>query len=334
MNDSPDIDWPRDPARRRTLLAGAGAVAGLLCPTAGRAQQFPTKPIRLIVPITPGGPSDLVGRIWAEKVGRVLGQSIVVDNKPGASHVLGTDVVAKSVPDGYTLLQAASNMAINPAVFDNLPFDTIKDFTPVGFTHSTPLVVVVAASVPVTTFGEFLDYLRKQADKVSYGTTGQGSPQQLATALIFRQAGISGPVEVPYKGSSQAHPDLLSGRVTFMVDPLAAVRPHVTSGALRALAVTTAARLDVLPAVPTVAESGLPGYEVVSWGGVFAPARTPAPVIATLYSELEKYIGSEEARIRFTELGLVPRTGGTEALASYLAAEITKWRGVLKPVRT
>lgn len=326
-NRSPQIP------RRTVLAAAAGAGVSLLWPLSAKAQQYPSKPIRLIVPVTPGGPSDLVGRIWADKVGKDLGQAFVVENKPGASHLLGTDSVAKAAADGYTLLQASSNMAINPAVFEKLPFDTVKDFAPVGFTHSTPLVLVVASSLPVRNFREFIDYLKKEGERVSFGTTGQGSPQQLATALLLRQAGINGPVEVAYKGSSQAHPDLLSGRVNFMIDPLATVQAHIAAGTLRALAVTTAARLAALPSVPTVAESGLPGYEVVSWGAVFAPAATPGPVIAALNKALEKYIGSDEARTKLGEMGLIPRTGTPQEVASYLAAEISKWRALVKPAR-
>ena len=320
----------RSTSRRTALAAGGGALAGLFWPLSAMAQQYPSKPVRLIVPVTPGGPSDLVGRIWADQVGKALGQPFVVENKPGASHVLGPDAVAKSAADGYTLLQAASNMAINPAVFEKLPFDTIKDFAPVGFTHSTPLVVVVAASLPVHNFSEFLEYLKRQGAGVSFGTTGQGSPQQLATTLMLKQAAIKGPVEIAYKGSSQAHPDLLSGRVTFLIDPLAAVQAHIASGALRALAVSTAHRLAALPSVPTVAESGLDGYEVVSWGAVFAPAATPAPVIASLNQAIGRYIGSEEARAKLGQMGLIPRTGTPGEVAAYLSAEIAKWRSLAK----
>ncbi|WPB57474.1 tripartite tricarboxylate transporter substrate binding protein [Xylophilus sp. GOD-11R] len=332
MNHRPFRCVPARPDRRAVLRAGAIA-AGAALPSLSFAQPWPAKPIRLVVPITPGGPSDMVGRMWADMVYADFGQSIVVDNKPGASHVVGTDFVAKAPADGYTLLQAASNMAINAVSIAKLPFDTVGDFAPVAFTHVTPLVVVVAASLPVKTLPELLDYLRKNGPAASYGTTGQGSPQQLAMSLLMQQASLQGPVEVPYKGSTQAHPDLLSGRLTLMIDPLAAVMPHVKSGSLRALAVTTAQRLPTLPDVPTVAEAGVPGYEVVSWGGVFAPARTPAAVIQRLNTAINKAVGSPEGREKLAGWGLLARTGTSEELETHLKAEIAKWGKVVQPVR-
>ncbi len=320
-------------SRRRMLRQSLAIAAGAALPQWALADNYPSKPIRLVVPITPGGPNDLVGRLWASKVSADFGQSIVVDNKPGASHVVGTEYVAKAAADGYTLLQCSSNMAINAVTLESLPFDTIKDFAPVAFTHTTPLVVVVRSALPVKTLTELISYLKKNPGVASYGTTGLGSPQQLAMNLLARQTGLKDVVEIAYKGSTQSHPDLISGRIAVMIDPLAAVMPHLKAGTLRALAVTTPQRLAALPNVPTVAESGVAGYEVVSWGGVFVPASTPSPIVTRLNAAITKAMSAEDTRDKLATLGLLPRTGTPEELGAFLSAEITKWRRVVTPAK-
>ena len=187
--------------------------------------------------------------------------------------------VAKSDPDGYTLLQAAANMAINPILMSDLPFDTLKDFAPVSLTHMTPYVFVVSSQLPVNTLAELFNYIRDNKGRITYGTTGQGSPQQLATLLLQQAVALGEMTEIQYKGSSAAHPDLISNRITFMIDPLAASAPHIKSASLRALAVSTPQRNPSFPNVPTATESAVPGYDFASWGGMFAPAGTPREIV-------------------------------------------------------
>ena len=315
------------PSARRLMLSAVLAAA----PFALHAQSaYPNKPIRLIVPVTTGGPSDLVARIVGDKLTGALGKPVVIENKPGASQTLGADFVAKAAPDGYTLLQAAANMAINPILMKDLPFDTIKDFAPVSLTHMTPYVFVVSAQLPVTTLEGLIKYIRDNPGKVSYGSTGQGSPQQLAT-LLFAQtvSGLTDMTEIQYKGSSAAHPDLISNRITFMIDPLAASAPHIKSGSLRALAVSTPARNPQFPNLPTATEAAVPGYDFASWGGVFAPARLPAEVMQKLNSEIGKVLNSAEITKRFEDMGLVARASSPEEFSRFLQAEMLRWDKIL-----
>ena len=315
------------PAARRLMLSAVLAAA----PFALYAQSaYPNKPIRLIVPVTTGGPSDLVARIVGDKLTGALGKPVVIENKPGASQTLGADFVAKAAPDGYTLLQAAANMAINPILMKDLPFDTIKDFAPVSLTHMTPYVFVVSAQLPVTTLEGLIKYIRDNPGKVSYGSTGQGSPQQLAT-LLFAQtvSGLTDMTEIQYKGSSAAHPDLISNRITFMIDPLAASAPHIKSGSLRALAVSTPARNPQFPNLPTATEAAAPGYDFASWGGVFAPARLPAEVMQKLNSEIGKVLNSAEITKRFEDMGLVAKSSSPEEFSKFLQAEMLRWDKIL-----
>ena len=311
------------PAARRLMLSAVLAAA----PFALHAQSaYPNKPIRLIVPVTTGGPSDLVARIVGDKLTGALGKPVVIENKAGASQTLGADFVAKAAPDGYTLLQAAANMAINPILMKDLPFDTIKDFAPVSLTHMTPYVFVVSAQLPVTTLEGLIKYIRDNPGKVSYGSTGQGSPQQLAT-LLFAQtvSGLTDMTEIQYKGSSAAHPDLISNRITFMIDPLAASAPHIKSGSLRALAVSTPARNPQFPNLPTATEGAAPGYDFASWGGVFAPARLPAEGMQKLNSEIGKVLNSAEITKRFEDMGLVAKASSPEEFSRFLQAEMLRW---------
>jgi tripartite-type tricarboxylate transporter receptor subunit TctC len=249
------------------LKAAVALLAGCLLAGAVLAQAqtpYPTKPVRIVVPVTTGGPSDLVARILADKLSAALGKPVIVENRPGASQTVGAAFVAKSDPDGHTLLQAAANMAINPILMQDLPFDTLKDFAPVSLTHLTPYVFVVSAQLPVSTLAELIRHLRANPGS-TYGTTGQGSPQQLATLLLAQQVTLGPITEVQYKGSSAAHPDLISNRITFMIDPLAAAGPHIKSGMLRALAVSTPERNPSFLNVPTAVEAGVPGYDFASW---------------------------------------------------------------------
>jgi tripartite-type tricarboxylate transporter receptor subunit TctC len=271
----------------------------------------------------------LVARILADKLAAALGKPVVIENRPGASMVVGSAAVAKSDPDGYTLLQAAANMAINPILMSDLPYDTAKDFAPVSRTHLTPYVFVVSEKSPIRSLADLLKFARESPGQVTYGTTGPGSPQLLATLLLAQQAGLGQMTEVQYKGSSAAHPDLISDRITFMIDPLAASAPHIKSGALRALAVSTPQRNASFPAVPTALEAGVPGYDFASWGGLFAPAGTPREIVLRLNAEIAKALASPELKKRFDDLGLVAKSSSPEEFGAFLLAEMARWKAVL-----
>jgi len=315
---------------RYMLIAAASLVMAVTPPDVISQSTYPTKSIRFVVPVTTGGPSDLVARLLGEKLSVSLGKQVIIDNRPGASNTLGAAMVAKAEPDGYTLLQAAANMATVAILMTDLPFDSVKDFAPISLTHLTPYVIVVSAQSPVKSLPELLKFIKDNPGKITYGTTGEGSPQQLATLLFAQTAGGLGNItEVAYKGSSAAHPDLIANRISFMIDPLAAAGPHVKAGFLRALAVTTAQRNPSYPDIPTAIESGVSGYDFSSWGGVFAPARTPRAIVQKLNAEIAAALTSTDLRKRFADMGLVAKESTPEEFGRFLQSEITRWRGVL-----
>ncbi len=319
--------------RRISVRIAINAAAVVLAMASGVSHAqgaFPSKPMRIIVPVTTGGPSDLVARLLARELETSLGKPVLVDNRPGASQTVGANAVAKAEADGHTLLQAAANMAINPFLMPDLPYDTVKDFAPVSLTHLTPYVFVVSSQSPVNTLADLIKFIRDNPGKISYGTTGPGSPQQLATLLLAQQMSLSDMTEVAYKGSSAAHPDLIANRVSFMIDPLAAAAPHIKSGNLRALAVTTPQRNAVFPAIPTAIESGAPGFDFASWGGLFAPAATPRPVVMQLNAEVRKALGGDILKKRFDDMGLVAKASSPEEFGQFLVSEMNRWKGLVK----
>jgi len=314
---------------RNVLTVSLTAMLLAAAPLMATAQTYPTKPVRLIVPVTTGGPSDIVARILGERLSVSLAQPVIVENKPGASQTVGADYVAKAKPDGYTLLQAAANMAINPILMPNLPYDTAKDFAPVSLTHLTPYVFAVSAQSKIQSLAELVKFIRDNPGKATYGTTGQGSPQELATLLFAQTMALPAMTEIQYKGSSAAHPDLISNRIDFMIDPLAASAPHIKSGSLRALAVTTPQRNANFPNVPTAIEAGVTGYDFASWGGVCAAAGTPRDIVAKLNDELTRALASPEVRKRFDDLGLVPKSSAPQAFGEFLMVEMSRWKAIL-----
>lgn len=317
--------------RRHVLaaLASAGWLAhsGLAC----AQNAFPQQAVKLVVPVTTGGPSDLVARWLGKELQGLWSQSVVIENRPGASQVVGAAYVAKATPDGHTLLQAAANMAINPFLMNDLPYDTVKDFQPITLTHLTPYVIVVSAQSPIQSFADLLERIRKANAPLTYGSTGPGSPQQLATLLLAQQMGLPVLTEVPFKGSSAAHPDLIANRVDFMIDPLAASGPHIKSGLLRALAVTTRERNSAFPQLPTALEQGAKDYAFASWGGVFAPARLPAPLVRTLNQDIRKVLSHPDTQRKFESMGLVAQGSTPEEFGNFVVDEMNRWRALLKP---
>ncbi|MFT3718439.1 tripartite tricarboxylate transporter substrate binding protein [Pseudorhodoferax sp.] len=313
--------------QRRTFARAAAALALAAAPAF--AQNFPSKPITIVVPASPGGAIDLAARLIGQKYTEAWGQPVVVDNKTGATGVIGTEFVAKSAPDGHTLALVASSHAINPSMFKKLPFDTLKSFEPVVQTHTVPLVLVVAPDAPFKSVQDVVAFGKAHPGQLSFASSGNGGAPHFSGELFKSMTGLD-MQHIPYKGSTLAHPDLMSGRVSIMFDTLAATSAHIKGGKLRALAVTTPQRLAALPDVPTVAESGLPGYETSTWGGLLAPAGTPAPVVAKLAAETTRILALPDVRERMLAAGVEP-VGGTPAqFSAFIQSEMVKWGKVAK----
>jgi len=309
----------------RALLMAILFIFGL----SAEAQPYPTRTVRIVVPATPGGAIDLIARSLAEKMTASLGQPVVVENKPGASNNLGTDFVAKSPPDGYTLVIIASSHATNKYLFKQMPFDPVKDFEPVVYTHVVPLLLAVNPSVPAKTVSELTAWIKANPDKAVYASSGPGSSLHMAAELFMNMTGTK-MHHVPYKGSSAAHPDLLAGRTAMIFDTITAVQGHVKAGTLRGIAVTTASRSSAMPELPTIAESGLPGYDASTWGGILAPAGTPKDVVAKLNSTINAALKMDDVRARLTGAGIEIQGGTPEQFAYVIRNEIDKWGRVTK----
>jgi len=293
------------------------------------AQTYPAKSIRLIVPFPPGGSADILARAIGQKAGEGLGQSLVVENRPGAGTAIGAEALAKSAPDGYAIMiGTVSSHAINPALNPKLPFDPVRDFTPVSLVASIPFAMIVHPSVPAKTVQEFVALARAKPGTLNYSSAGSGTSNHLAGELLKSMTGID-IVHVPYKGSAPALNDLISGQVSLMFDLVLTAAPPVKSGSVRGLAVTSAQRSSVLPDLPTVAES-IPGYEVSAWFGVFAPAGVPQPVVQRLNAEFVKALQQPDLRQRLASQGAEPLTSTPDEFAAYLRLEIEKWAKVVK----
>jgi tripartite-type tricarboxylate transporter receptor subunit TctC len=304
------------------------ALLALVAFNAG-AQSWPSRTVRIVVPATPGGAIDLIARTVSEKMTASLGQPVVVENKPGASNNLGTDFVAKSAPDGYTLVICASSHATNKFLFKQMPFDPVKDFEPVVYTHVVPLLLAVNPSVPAKSVNELTAWVKANPEKAIYASSGPGSSLHMAAELYMNMTGTK-MHHVPYKGSSAAHPDLLAGRTAMIFDTITAVQGHVKSGALRGIAVTTAKRSSAMPELPTIAESGLAGYDASTWGGILAPAGTPKDVVAKLNGSINAALAMEDVRKRLMGAGIEIQGGTPQAFAEVIRVEIEKWGRVTK----
>jgi tripartite-type tricarboxylate transporter receptor subunit TctC len=316
---------------RRRFLQLAGGVAAL--PAAARvalAQTYPTRSIRIVVPATPGGAIDVIARLVADKLTAALGQSVVVENKPGASNNLGTDAVAKSPPDGYSLVIVASSHATNKFLFKQLPYDPVTDFAPVAFTHVVPLLLAIHPAIPAKNVRELMAWIKANPDQASFASSGKGTSLHMAAELFKSMAGIPTMLHVPYRGSSAAHPDLLAGRTAMIFDTITAILPHVQSGGVRALAVTTPKRSISLPDVPTISESGLPGYDANTWGGILAPAGTPRDIVTRLNVEINKALAAEDVRAKLIAGGVEIQGGSPNDFLDYIRAELVKWGKVAK----
>ena len=291
--------------------------------------SFPNRPIKLVVGFTAGTSSDVVARLVAQKLGESLGQPISVDNKPGAGSSLGADFVAKSAPDGYTLLLATVANAINASLMPNLAFDMSKDFASIGLVASVPNLLVIHPSVPARSVKELIAIGRQSPDRLMFASSGNGTGSHLAAELFKSMAEVK-MTHVPYRGSPQAVTDLMAGRVSMLFSPTSSVLSHIKSGSLVALASTGAHRTSAAPELPTVAESGLPGYETSVWFGLMAPKGTPKDVIDRLNRELVKLNGDEKFKQQLTTQGIDTKFSSSEQMTEYMQAEIVKWSQVIK----
>jgi tripartite-type tricarboxylate transporter receptor subunit TctC len=313
----------------RSLIAALFASSTLTLAFTAAAQTYPAKPIRLVVPFAPGGPVDTLARAMSPRLSEALGQQIIIDNRPGAGSIIGTDVVVKAPPDGYTLLITSSSIAINPSIYPKMPFDATRDLAPISQLSTSSLIVVVHPSVPARSVKELIALAKARKGELVYASSGTGSAPHLSVELFSSMTGTR-MVHVPHKGAAPATIDLLAGHVALMFNNLISAVPNVQAGKLRALAVTGAARTPALPDLPTIAEAGVPGYEASTWYAMFAPAATPAPVLERLQRDVAATAKSPDVRKTLSAVGIDP-VGGTPAeLAKYLRSELVKWGKVAK----
>jgi tripartite-type tricarboxylate transporter receptor subunit TctC len=293
--------------------------------------RFPDHPIRFVVPFPPGGGNDILARAIAPKMGEFLGQPVVIDNKAGAGGNIGTDLVAKSPPDGYTIVIASNQITINPWLYSKLPFDIERDFTPVAQAASVPMVLVVHPSVAANNLREFIALVKAQPDKFNHSTPGDGTPQHIAFEVFNHAAGIK-VTHVPYKGTGPAIADLLAGQVQAAIGTMASLEQHVKAGKLRALGVTTPKRSQTLPQVPTLAEAGLPGFEVPLWYSILAPANTPKEVVNRLSSDIAKSLATPEIRDRLTGQGFEVNYLNAEQMNDLIKRDMLRWQKSIRDI--
>jgi tripartite-type tricarboxylate transporter receptor subunit TctC len=318
---------------RSKCLAFSFIFAAILATSSSRADEYPSRSIHLIVPFSAGGSADSTARILATRIGKALGQSIVVENRGGAGAIIGAEFVKKSEPDGYTLLLGQSGpISINPAVYKNLPYDPVKDFAPICLTTTYPYVMVVNSALGVKTLKEFVTLAKSKPGGLNYGTTGVGSSNHLVTELFAGKAGIK-MTHIPYRGTALAVTDLLAGQVQMVFsDPISALQ-YVKSGALVALAVTSKDRSPVAPTVPTIAESGYPGFDAIAWHGILAPAHTPSAIIARLNAEILKALHDPDTRTLLESQAIQVIGNSPEAFARFIKQDSALWKEVADQAR-
>jgi len=316
---------------RRSHLKALSALAGLASSPIALAQSaaggFPSREIRFIVPFPPGGGNDILARMLGPKMAEALGKPVVIDNRPGAGGNLGTDQAARAPADGYTIVIASNQVTINPGLGQKLPFDIERNFSPIALVASVPMLLVVHPSVPVNNVGELIALARSQPARLNHATPGNGTPQHLAFELLNKLAKIE-VTHVPYKGTGPAVADLLGGQVQAAFATLASVAQHVRAGKLRAIAVAPAKRSPLMPDVPTVAESGVPGYDVPLWYSILAPAGTPAEAVDRLAAELRRIVESADTRDRMVSQGFQPGFVGPADLQAMIRDDVRRWQAI------
>lgn len=305
------------------------AVTMTVLPGIGHAQSYPTRPIKIIVPAPPGGAIDLIARVVGDKIAASMGQPVLVDNKPGASNNLGTDVLAKAVPDGYTIGIVGGSHNINKFLFKQLGWDPENSFEPIVYTHVVPLVFAIAPQIPAKTLPEFIAWMKANPDNAKIATSGRGSAQEMA-AEMFRMATKVDMLFVPYKGSSAAHPDLLAGRTALYIDTISAIQSQVKAGNVRAIAVSTLQRTPAMPQVPTADEQGLKGYDANTNGGFLAPAGTPKAIIQKLNTEINAALKLPDVKAKLEAAGIDIQGGTPQDYATLIKSDLAKWSKVIK----
>jgi tripartite-type tricarboxylate transporter receptor subunit TctC len=312
----------------KRVLAGVIFALGVLAPGLACAQQYPTRPVHIIVPFAPGGGSDFIGRFIAQKLSERLGQQFIVDNRPGAGGNLGAEQAIKSAPDGYTLLLISGSYTVNPSLY-KLPFDSGNDISPIIQVSQGPYIVAVHPSVPVKTLKELIDLAKKQPDKLSYASAGQGSITHLASELFLDMAKIK-IVHIPYKGTGPALNDAIAGNVQLIFGSVSTSLQHIKSGRLRGLAVTTSKRISAAPEMPTVAEAGVPGYEVILWHGLVGPKGIPKTIVDRINSEAGQILKSKPMEDLLAADGVTPAGGTPEQFQALIKTDIERWRKVVE----
>ncbi len=302
-------------------------LAALATPAA--AQTWPAKPVKIVVPFGPGGPADVYARIVGQGLTEAFKQQFIIENKPGAGALIGTEVVAKSAPDGYTLLMMSNTHTVNETLFAKRPYDLMRDLIPVAPVNSSDLVMVVHPSVPAKTLQEFVALAKVQPGKLSYASSGPGTPYHMAGELFKSMSGTD-ILHIPHKGSAEARNDVMGGHVQMMFDAVTAMKGSIDAGEVRALATTGLQRSSVMPNVPTVNESGVPGYEATIWLGIMAPKGTPKEIVDKLNAEIGKIIAKPEIREAWAKQGAVPMTMTPDQFGAYLKQDIEKWAKVIK----
>ena len=310
----------------RWMLAVTG-LAAMLAPAA--AQDYPTRPVRIIVPFAPGGSADVFGRFVAQRLQEAMGQNFIIDNRPGAGSVIGTDAVAKSAPDGYTLLLMSNTHTVNESLIANKPFVLMRDFAPIAPISFSDLVLVTKPGLPQTTLGALIKAAKAKPGSMSYASSGPGTPYHMAGELFKAMAGIS-LVHIPYKGSAGARTDVLGGQLEMMFDAIPTMSEHIKAGKVNALATTGKARSAALPDVPTLDEAGVPGYEATIWLGLMAPKGTPVAVVNRLNAELTKITSNAEVKRAWAAQGSTPMTMPVADFTKYVNDDIAKWARIVK----
>jgi tripartite-type tricarboxylate transporter receptor subunit TctC len=332
-----DLDWlehqdkrdqQKDEVMRSEVCTLLVAVTGCMSGPDVLA-AYPERPIRMIVPSAAGGQPDTNSRLVAVELSKQIGQQVVVDNRPGASSSIGFEAVARAQPDGYTIGYGAFPLATNPSLLARVPYDVNKDFRMVIMTNISPNIIAITPALPVNSVSELIAYAKRNPDQLLFGSAGSGGSMHLSMELFKLMTGTR-MVHVPYKGMQQVITEIIGGRLQLTSDNVTSVLPHVTAGRLRALGVTGARRIPLAPDIPTVAEAGVPGYEITAWGGYMAPAGTPEPIVARLNAELNRVVASAAIRERWVALGIEPVGGTPERFAEHVRKETAKWTDVIK----